>query len=233
VSKLDKLFSRDVTISKISKSSDDSDSPDIFIEGYANFGAKDRVGDLIDPSVWSVGESLNNFKKNPILLFNHDYDEPVGKVEDVEPRSDGLFIRAKITSAAGKVYRLIADGVLSTFSVGFRLLDAKWIGETETFLITKLELLEISVVSVPCQQDSVFSLAKSMNGEDYLAIRKTFGPNQSTIIGAKKNMGDETQLNIDELAAKLGLSNLAKNVDAILAAQQKEADEKAARSDEG
>ena len=100
MSKLAKLFSRDVTISKVSKGSDNTDSPDIFIEGYANFGTKDRVGDLIDPSVWSAGDSLNNFKKNPILLFNHDYDEPVGKVEDIEPRSDGLFIRAKITAAA-------------------------------------------------------------------------------------------------------------------------------------
>ena len=228
MSKLDKLFSRDVAITKVSKSSDSEDSPDIYIEGYANFGAKDRAGDLIDPSVWSAGESLNNFKKNPILLFNHDYDEPIGKVEDIDARTDGLFIRAKITAAAGKVYKLIADGILSTFSVGFRLLDAKWIGETETFLITKVELLEISVVSVPCQQDSVFSLAKSMNGEDYLAIRKTFGPKQSSITGVKKNMGDETQLNIDELAAKLGLSNLAKNVDAILATQQAEAEKKAA-----
>ena len=74
MSKLDKLFSRDVAITKVSKSSDSEDSPDIYIEGYANFGAKDRAGDLIDPSVWSAGESLNNFKKNPILLFKHDYD---------------------------------------------------------------------------------------------------------------------------------------------------------------
>lgn len=226
---LDKIFSRDVAISKISKSSEgdnNGDEPDIYIEGYANFGAKDRAGDLIDPSVWSSGDSLNNFKKNPILLFNHDYDEPIGKVENVEARSDGLFIRAKITAAAGKIYRLIADEVLSTFSVGFRLLDAKWIGETETFLITKVELLEISVVSVPCQQDSVFSLAKSMNGDDYLAIRKTFGPKHPAISGDKKKMADE--LNIEELAAKLGLSNLSKNVDAILAAQNAEAAKKAA-----
>ena len=223
--KLAKLFSRDVAITKIVKS-DDSDAPDIYIEGYANFGAKDRAGDLIDPSVWSVGDSLNNFKKNPILLFNHDYDEPVGKVENLEARSDGLFIRAKVTAAAGKVYRLIADGILTTFSVGFRLLDAKWIGETETFLITKVELLEISVVSVPCQQDSVFSLAKSMNGEDYLAVRKSFGPKSPTITGAKNNMGEDT-LNIDELASKLGLSTLSKNMEAILLAQQTEAENKA------
>ena len=223
--KLAKLFSRDVAITKIVKS-DDSDAPDIYIEGYANFGAKDRAGDLIDPSVWSVGDSLNNFKKNPILLFNHDYDEPVGKVENLEARSDGLFIRAKVTAAAGKVYRLIADGILTTFSVGFRLLDAKWIGETETFLITKVELLEISVVSVPCQQDSVFPLAKSMNGEDYLAVRKSFGPKSPTITGAKKNMSEDT-LNIDELASKLGLSTLNKNMEAILLAQQTEAENKA------
>lgn len=227
MSKLDKIFSRDVTISRVSKSEDNADSPDIFIEGYANFGAKDRAGDVIDPSVWSSPDSTKNFEKNPIILFNHDYDEPVGKVENLDPREDGLFIRAKITSSAGKVYKLIADGILTAFSVGFRLKDARWVQETETFLITKVELLEISVVSVPCQQDSIFSLAKSMNGEDYMAVRKSFGA--QNIIGDKKKMGDET-LNIDDLAAKLGLSNLAKNVDAILAAQQKEAEEKAAKA---
>ena len=222
-----KLFNRDVAITKVSKESDENEAP-IYIEGYANFGVKDRAGDLIDPSVWSVGESLSNFKKNPILLFNHDYDEPIGKVEDIEPRSDGLFIRAKITSAAGKVYKLISEGVLSTFSVGFRLLDAKWIGETETFLITKVELLEISVVSVPCQQDSVFSLAKSMNGEDFLAVRKSLGLDKSTkqIIEVKNKM--ENELNIDELASKLGLTNMAKNMDLLLSAQRAEAEQKAA-----
>lgn len=225
---LDKRFNRDIAISKVIKQDfPDNENPDIYIEGYANFGAKDRVGDLIDPSVWTESDSLNNFKKNPILLFNHNYDEPVGTVEEVDARSDGLFIRAKITAAAGKVYRLIADGVLKAFSVGFRLKDARWIAETETFLITKVELLEVSVVSVPCQQDSVFSLAKSMNGEDYLAVRKSFG--LTNIIGDKKKMGDET-LDINELATKLGLNTLTKNVETILQAQQKTAEEQAAKA---
>ena len=200
MSKLDKIFSRDVTISRVSKSEDNVDSPDIFIEGYANFGTKDRAGDVIDPSVWSNPDSTKNFEKNPILLFNHDYDEPVGKVENLDPREDGLFIRAKITAAAGKVYRLIADGILTAFSVGFRLKDARWIQETETFLITKVELLEISVVSVPCQQDSIFSLAKSMNGEDYMAVRKSFGA--QNIIGDKKAVAciEDTAVALVDLA---------------------------------
>ena len=36
MSKLDKLFSRDVAITKVSKSSDSGDSPDIYIERAAN-----------------------------------------------------------------------------------------------------------------------------------------------------------------------------------------------------
>ena len=42
-------------------------------------------------------------------------------------------------------------------------------------MITDVELMEISVVSVPCNQDSLFSIKKSFEtDEDYNEFKKSF-----------------------------------------------------------
>ena len=125
----------------------------ITIRGYANTVAKDRAGDVIPKSTWEKSTALSNYRKNPIILAHHDYTQPIGKATELNVTDKGLEIVAKISKGAGDVHKLIDDGVLSTFSVGFRLNDAEWEDASDTFLITDLELLEVSVVSVPCNQD--------------------------------------------------------------------------------
>jgi HK97 family phage prohead protease/HK97 family phage major capsid protein len=139
----------------------------IFIEGYANTNATDRSGDVIPSSAWET--ALENYLKNPIILAYHDHDEPIGRMVEHKIDTTGLWVRARISAAAEDVFNLIKDGVLSTFSVGFYIKDAVYDAATELFVIKELELLEISVVSVPCNQDSTFSLAKSFESSKALA----------------------------------------------------------------
>lgn len=143
----------------------DNDKDELKIQGYANTINKDRAGDVIALEAWTKG-GIVNYLKNPILLFNHDYDEPVGKVTELKVTDKGLEITAIISTAAEKVYKLIKDEVLKAFSVSFGLKDAEYLPDTDTFLIKDLELFEISVVSIPCNQDSLFSLAKSFGSEE-------------------------------------------------------------------
>lgn len=84
------------------------------------------------------------------------------------------MVEGEVSAADLQIYSLIRDEVLKTFSVGFYIKDAEWDDMTETFIIKDLELLEISVVSVPCNQDSTFSLSKSVNHNDYMELRKSF-----------------------------------------------------------
>ena len=46
----------------------------------------------------------------------------------------------------------------------FRVLDAEYNPAVDLFIIKQLELIEISVVSVPMNQDCLFSLSKSFEG---------------------------------------------------------------------
>ena len=140
----------------------------LVIEGYANTVVKDRAGDVIPKSTWEKPSALGNYNKNPIILAYHDHSKPIGKAIDIYADEKGLKLKAVISKGAGDVYHLIKDGVLQTFSVGFAINDAKYVAEEDTFYITDVELHEVSVVSVPCNQDSVFTVSKSIeNAEDF------------------------------------------------------------------
>ena len=146
------------------------------IRGMASTSDFDRAGDSISPDAWTKSGGLNNFKKNPIILFNHDYDRPIGRATGLDVTDKGLELEAKISkSAPAGVCDLVKDGVLGAFSVGFRVKDADYLEETDGLMIKDAELFEVSVVSVPCNQAATFSLAKSFDSiEEYNDFKKTF-----------------------------------------------------------
>ena len=147
----------------------------VMIRGMASTADFDRAGDSISAEAWTKG-GLKNFEKNPIILFNHDYDRPIGRATGMKAGPNGLELECKISkSAPGNVAELVKDGVLGAFSVGFRVKDADYLKETDGLMIKDAELFEVSVVSVPCNQAATFSLAKSFNSMDeYEEFKKTF-----------------------------------------------------------
>jgi HK97 family phage prohead protease/HK97 family phage major capsid protein len=136
----------------------------IYIEGYASTIDVDRMNDVIPSSVWEKG--LVNYLRNPIILSQHDHDDPIGRMVDYKIDPKGLWIKARISAAAEQVYGLVKDGVVTAFSVGFRVIDAAYDAATELFVIKELELVEISVVSIPANQNTLFSLSKAFSDAD-------------------------------------------------------------------
>ena len=147
----------------------------VMIRGMASTNDFDRAGDTISPDAWAKG-GLKNFENNPIILFNHDYNKPIGRATGLKVTPNGLELEAKISKSAPEgVCELVKDGVLGAFSVGFRVKDADYLSETDGYKIKDAELFEVSVVSVPCNQAATFSLAKSFDSsEEYEAFKKTF-----------------------------------------------------------
>jgi len=156
------------------KSLGDTDDGGCEIKGSASTNALDRAGDIIERDAWTKG-GLENFKTNPIILFNHNYDKPIGRCTNLKVTDNGLEISAKISKAAGDVTQLIKDGVLGAFSVGFKVKDADYMTETDGYKIKDAELFEVSVVSLPCNQGATFGLSKSFGSmEDYNKHKQTF-----------------------------------------------------------
>ena len=153
----------------------EDDDGSVNITGMASTKDFDRAGDSIVPEAWAKG-GLSNFEKNPIILFNHDYNKPIGRATGLKVTEHGLEMKAKISkSAPDSVAQLVKEGILGAFSVGFRIKDADYLEETDGLKIKDAELFEVSVVSVPCNQAATFSLAKSFDSDkEYEDFKKTF-----------------------------------------------------------
>ena len=137
---------------------DDKKSGSLEIEGLANALIKDRIGDIIPKEAWELDE----FKKIPIILFNHEHKHIVGKAIAIEPTDKGLKIRVRLSnSKEGKVpyvRDLINEGILKAFSVGFNDHGSAEKDSDGTNVIKRAELLETSIVGIPMNQGSLFTV---------------------------------------------------------------------------
>jgi HK97 family phage prohead protease len=223
----------------------ETDDGGINIKGSASTNALDRAGDIIETEAWTKG-GLENFKSNPIILFNHDYNKPIGRATGLEVTDKGLDITAKISKAAGDITHLVKDGVLGAFSVGFRCKDSEYMTDTDGYKIKDAELFEVSVVSVPCNQGATFGLAKSFDSmEEYRSYQKEILQANSTAAAdavkieqpseekssstetdmSEKKESPETSIDLEAFAKKVAEDTAAKI--AMKQAEQKAADEKA------
>ena len=134
----------------------------LIIEGFSNANVQDRGLERVDPK----GGNYDNYKKNPIVLFDHGRDiafgnMPVGKSLVVEPTDKGIYTKIQIsnskTEKISAVRDLVEEGILKTFSIGFEALrDEKDDGGNR--VITAFELIEQSIVPIPMNQDSTFAV---------------------------------------------------------------------------
>ena len=179
----------------------EDDDGGLDIKGSASTNAVDRAGDIIEHDAWTKG-GLENFKSNPIILFNHNYDRPIGRAKELSVGENGLDITARISKSANEIKDLIKDGVLGAFSVGFKVKDAEYMTETDGYKIKDAELFEVSVVSVPCNQNAVFSIAKSFdNMEEYNKFKQDFI--QTNSIGADAKIEQSSEAIADKTETKM------------------------------
>ena len=230
---MNKIFHYTSTFKNLGEQDDGS----IDIKGSASTNGLDRAGDIIESDAWTKG-GLENFKNNPIILFNHDYNKPIGRATGLEVNDKGLDISAKISKAAGDVKDLIKDGVLGAFSVGFRVKDADYMTETDGYKIKDAELFEVSVVSVPCNQGATFSLAKSFdNMDDYEEFKKNFvkansmdsadaveieQPGEEKSSKLEKNMSEDNKTTPEGFDLEAFAKQVAEDTAAKIAMQQAE-----------
>jgi HK97 family phage prohead protease/HK97 family phage major capsid protein len=215
---------------------DDDEDQSIMIEGYASTNDKDRHGDVVPTSVWEKG--LADYLKNPVILAYHNHTMPVGKMVEHKIDSKGLWIKASITDAAGDVYKLIKKGVLSAFSIGFRIKDAEYNNAAEVFLVKDLELHEISVVSVPANQNTLFNLAKSFDtDEEYSLYKQQFAPGSESAKGLESSTEANSDIkkewnmdpkDLEKMLADAAAKAAEQTAKALIEAQEKAAQEKAA-----
>lgn len=121
----------------------------------------DRMGDIVEQD-WD----LEDFRKNPIALYQHDSDLPIGTWDNVQVTGGKLIGELKLAEPGtspliDSVRSLVSQKILKAVSVGFSVKEAEP-REKGGFVLKQPVLHEASLVSVPANANA-------------LAIAKKFG----------------------------------------------------------
>lgn len=211
------------TIKRIESYSDDyeidDDKEEHYVVGKMSFIAPDADGDVILPSAFD----LVRYQKNPIILKNHNYDNPVGYCETISVQGYQILGKIKFgkTQMCQDVYQLYKDKVLRGFSVGYIPLQEVQKGSREfndlmdvlkkeypaiftkeavnrvDRILTKAELVEISCVAVPNNKEATVLEVKTV--ED--SVKTVEASTKSTEVIEKKI--EENEVSSKEIVAEV------------------------------
>lgn len=151
--------------------------------------ARDRDGDTIDQNGWD----LSSYKENSVVLWAHDTKQPpVAKATRLWTDHRGLNAEIEwppegVYPFADQLHGLVKNGFLNATSVGFRPIETR---PTKTgHHISKAELLEFSLVSLPSNQEA-------------LVLQRAYAPcDQSALT---KWLGDQDEIDWDSINRERG-----------------------------
>jgi len=122
------------------------------------YDTPDRVGDVIEKGAFA-GVKL------PLpMLFGHDLNDPIGIWSEVIETKKGIEIKGKLlidtVARAREVLSLVVSGAVTGTSVGFRSKKSIPLPKGGRKILSG-ELMEISLVTIPCHPGARVTSAKS------------------------------------------------------------------------
>ncbi|MGD8499070.1 MAG: HK97 family phage prohead protease [Phycisphaerales bacterium] len=145
-------------------------------EGIYEVDITAEIIDRDEDIVRATGAMLENYNKNPVVLFAHDYRQPpVAKTLKIEVLKDqGLrarfqFPREGVSSRADEIRLLWGEGFLNAASIGFVPIESQDVEGKAGRDFTKWELLEWSIVTVPANPEALRRALGAMDDETVLS----------------------------------------------------------------
>jgi HK97 family phage prohead protease len=146
--------------------------PGVF-KGYGSvFNSVDRVNDRIIEGAYK--DTIPTFLKDGFIGWGHDWNDPVATIDTAEERAKGLWIEATFHThaeaqrARGIVKERLDRGKSMGLSIGYAPVEWKWVKdegqEYETREITKIDLFEVSLVTVPAEPKARVTSIKGLDG---------------------------------------------------------------------
>ena len=94
----------------------------------------------------------------PPLLWQHNADEPIGAWREMREDSHGLYVKGELfvndIPLAKEAYKLLKESVVSGLSIGYRAKESYRDKKTGARVLTKLDLLEVSLVTFPANTEA-------------------------------------------------------------------------------
>jgi HK97 family phage prohead protease/HK97 family phage major capsid protein len=130
------------------------------IEGIATTPTTDRAGDIVEPK----GAVFDTPVDIP-LLWQHDREQPIGRVFSASVSDAGISIKARIAKDVlpfiDDAWALIKSGLVRGLSIGFQPVEFAFLKETDGVHFTKWNWLELSAVTIPANTDASIQAIKS------------------------------------------------------------------------
>lgn len=166
-----KSFSLDFNLKAVSSTEDV-----LVLEGYAS-KFLDANGEVIvdrdGESVLPSGLDLTQYLANPVILYQHSQRDPIGKALNVDIKPDGVYIKCEVYKELNPtVFAAAKLGVVSSFSMGFKVEEDIWDAQRNLWLLSKTVLWEVSLVALPANQFSQFRVVKSADGLMFAVVNK-------------------------------------------------------------
>ena len=133
----------------------------------------DSYGDIIKPGAFTETIKKREETGHPFpLCFNHDFSAIIGAVDLIKDTEKGPYIEAHFldTEQAQDVRKMLQSGAIYQFSFAYDVIGAEKPTDEQkkkgiANVLTALEVFEISVVTVPANQNAVATEVKSIEPE--------------------------------------------------------------------
>lgn len=178
---------------------------------HISTGAVDRMREVVEPE----GADMGNYKKNPVVLWAHDYSlPPIGKALWVKREGGGILAKIKFASTefAQEIFSLYKDGIMKAFSIGFIPTESKWIEYDNDVdrndrkkprrIFKKWELLEFSAVPVPANPEALaLAMQKGILKTESVkkALEDSWDDSENTLEEKTEELPKDTQDSSDTL----------------------------------
>lgn len=156
----------------------------------------DRDGDLL----LAAGAKLDNYRRNPVVIWAHDYKlPPIGRATDLRVvPGEGVEASTEFadTPFAQEIAGLYRGKFLTAFSVGFiPTASGGPSREGQTGLtITEWELLEYSAVPVPANPDALAKAATDEGSDAAALLLRLYYPEAKDATAAARAAADIRRL---------------------------------------
>lgn len=140
---------------------------------FTCYGSKFDVVDLANEVVVK-GAFIDSLQRHqelgtmPIMLWNHDTDEIIGKWVEAEEDEVGLKLKGKFnlnTDEGKRRYEELKHGDLNGFSIGYWFDPADTETQDDVTYLKKVHLQEVSLVPFPCNEEAQVLEVKSVQSE--------------------------------------------------------------------
>jgi len=192
------------------------------VSGIATTPTPDRIGDIIDPMGAKFAPSMP-------CLWQHQNDKPIGVVKFSQPTAQGIRFEARLPQVTepgvlkdrvDEAWQSVKYGLVAGASIGFRALKGgKEKMDGGGILFKSVEILELSLVTVPANGDCSIDIIRSLDRKSLAALgtkavadklTNTPGASGKPTVKIKPEVKDKRMATIAEQITSLEATRAAK-----------------------